>query len=94
MNLVTEAMKAVYFGAAPNVAAAEMVKAQRPTALELASARRENQEVHGGHTAANPGVVMPSRPVPEEVVRVGQLIDDVRAAAEHQLRSGASDLQK
>jgi hypothetical protein len=94
MNLVAEAMKAAYFGMAPNAAAAEIVEAQRPTALELASARRENQEVHGGHATANLRGVIPATPVPDEVVRIRQLIDDVLAAAEQQLGSGDSDLRK
>lgn len=87
LDLVGDAMTAVLRGIDPNIAAAETLKAKRPTARELAAARRENQEVHGGGTPDVLRDMMPPSPVPEEVARLRRLIDDVLVAAERQLGS-------
>ncbi|CAN7554243.1 hypothetical protein LJR013_003966 [Pseudarthrobacter oxydans] len=85
LDLVGDAMTAAIRGVDPNVAAAEILNAKRPTARELAAARRENQEVHGGGTPEILRDFMAPSPVPEETARLRRMIDDVLVAAEGQL---------
>lgn len=87
MDLVADASAASLWGIAPDVAAAEIVKVRRPTLRELAAARRENQEVNGAGTPEILRTILPPSPVPEEVVRLRRMIDEVLVAAERQLGS-------
>jgi hypothetical protein len=85
MDLVGDAMAASFFGVHPDAAAAEIVGRRRPSARELAAARRQNQEVHSGQTPEVLRQFMPPTPVPEDVVRLRRMIDDVLVAAERQV---------
>lgn len=87
LGLVTDAMSAAYLGEDPDTAAAGMLASKKPTARELAAARRENQQAHGGGTPETPPGIMKPSPAPEEVVRMRGMIDDVLVAAERQLDS-------
>lgn len=85
LGLVGDAMTAAIHGVDPNVAAAAIFNAKRPTARELAAARHENQEVHGGGTPEILRDFMAPSPVPEETARLRRMIDDILVAAEGQL---------
>jgi hypothetical protein len=87
LGLVTDAMSAVYLEVDPDVAAAALLAIKNPTARELAAARRENQEVHGGQTPKTfLGILQPSPP-PASVVRLREKIDEVLVAAERRIDS-------
>jgi hypothetical protein len=88
LDLVDDAMQASMLGDHPDVAAARIVEARRPTLREVAAAREQNQEVNSGLTPEPLRSLMPPSPVPEEIVRLRRAIDDVLVAAERQLAGG------
>ena len=73
------------------VGAAELIGTRRPTARELAAARQQNQEVHSGLTPEPLLGLLPPRPVPEDIVLLRRMIDDILVAAERQLGSDQHD---
>lgn len=88
MDIVGVALSAALLGRDPNVAAAEILETKSPTARELAAARRENHELHGGGGQPEaPSGSLPTLPVPEDVAHLYRLIDDVLVAAERQFNS-------
>jgi hypothetical protein len=83
MRLVADAMEMVMAQQEYSSAAATLVQQHRPSRRELSAARRENLEVHGGGASlrlAEFGVR--GRPVPPEILRLRNAIDEVLAAAE------------
>ncbi|WP_404501110.1 hypothetical protein [Arthrobacter sp. GAS37] len=87
LNLVSDAQVAALRGVDPNVAAVEIVELRRPTARELATARHENQEAHGGGMPEIlRGIVAPA-PITEDEARMRRMIDDILVAAERRLPS-------
>lgn len=81
MALVADTLERVMLGVDYASAAAAVVQQRRPTRRELAAARRQNLELYsGGPDLTRYGV--PSLPVPPDVLRLRNAIDEVLAAAE------------
>jgi hypothetical protein len=87
LGLVTDAMSAAYSGENPDTAAGAILASKNPTALEVAAARRENQEAHGGGTPETLDNTLKPSTVPEAVVRMREMIDEILVAAERRLES-------
>ena len=86
MDLVADALTASIAGTDPESTAVELVKVKQPTLRELAAARSENHDIHGGGTPEALRNLLPPSPVSEEVARLRRMIDDVLVAAEGRLR--------
>lgn len=85
MDLVGYALQASVLGIDPNTVASALLELKRPTARELAAARRENQEVHGSGTPEILRDFVQPSPIPEDVARLRRMVDDILVAAQQQL---------
>lgn len=83
VTLVADAVEDVLSGRDPAGAARQLLAQRHPTLQELAAARMENLEVHGGGT---PDVLrqvgFASAPVPPSVLRLRRGVDEVLLAAQ------------
>lgn len=85
MDLVGYALQASVLGIDPNTVASALLELKRPTARELAAARRENQEVHGSGTPEILRDFVQPSPIPEDVARLRRMVDDILVTAQQQL---------
>ncbi len=83
VTLVADAVEDVLSGHDPAGAARKLLARRRPDLRELAAARAENLELHGGGT---PDVLkevgITAAPVPPSVLRLRRSVDEVLLAAE------------
>lgn len=90
MTLVADAMEHHLLGASVQEAAALLVEGRRPTARELAAARRENHEVHGGAVPVELSQVgLQPTPVPAEIASLRRSIDQVLTEAARLVGDGS-----
>lgn len=85
MGLVGDAMALLSQGVSVSEAASTLVTRSKPSVREIAAARQQNHEVHGGGT---PEILRPffkPTPVPEDVLRMRRMIDEVLTDAERRL---------
>ena len=88
MLLVGDCMEVGRLGQDPRQAAREIVARIRPSLREVAAARRENQDLHGGGTPEPLRQFVAASPIPEDIARLRRVIDDVLAEIHRVVAAG------